>query len=276
VAGILFFFVMEKFLYWRHCMMKTASYTILRYLNLIGDGVHNFIDGMLIAAGFIVSASLGYTTTLAVVFHEIPQELGDYGVLLYGGFGTRKALGYNFLSATTAIVGAVVTYLLVEGSKVQMLAELLVPFAAGGFIYIAATDLMPELHKRAQAKVSTGCFPRRLRCKNSDTLGPEPDQAFQGHVYLAGRCTRRRLRCLEAVPPRRLLVCFPPLSKGTNTFNFLILVSFWGLGTTMVLMPFIWNLTYLALATGIMWATFMILGWVYIMKPFVEYRRTIK
>jgi zinc and cadmium transporter len=154
VAGILFFFVMEKFLYWRHCHDENCQVHNFAYLNLIGDGVHNFIDGMLIAAGFLVSASLGFTTSLAVVFHEIPQELGDYGVLLYGGFGTRKALTYNFLSAITAIAGALVTYLLVEGSKVQILAELLVPFAAGGFIYIATTDLMPELHKRTQAKDS--------------------------------------------------------------------------------------------------------------------------
>lgn len=154
VAGILIFFVMEKFLYWRHCHDENCEVHNFAYLNIIGDGIHNFIDGMLIAAGFLTSASLGYTTTLAVVFHEVPQELGDYGVLLYGGFGTRKALAYNFLSAITAIAGALVTYLLVEGSNVQVLAELLVPFAAGGFIYIATTDLMPELHKRTQVKDS--------------------------------------------------------------------------------------------------------------------------
>jgi zinc and cadmium transporter len=154
VAGILTFFVMEKFLYWRHCHDENCEVHNFAYLNIIGDGVHNFIDGMLIAAGFLISASIGFTTTLAVVFHEIPQELGDYGVLLYGGFGAKKALAYNFLSAITAIAGALLTYLLVEGSKVQILAELLVPFAAGGFIYIATTDLMPELHKRTQAKDS--------------------------------------------------------------------------------------------------------------------------
>jgi zinc and cadmium transporter len=154
VAGILIFFVMEKFLYWRHCHEGKCEVHNFAYLNIIGDGTHNFIDGMLIAAGFLTSASLGYTTTLAVMFHEIPQELGDYGVLLYGGFGTKKALAYNFLSAVTAVAGALVTYFLVEGSKIQILAELLVPFAAGGFIYIATTDLMPELHKKTQAKDS--------------------------------------------------------------------------------------------------------------------------
>jgi len=154
VAGILFFFVMEKFLYWRHCHDENCQVHNFAYLNLVGDGIHNFVDGMLIAASFLVSASLGLTTSLAVVFHEIPQELGDFGILLYGGLGKKKALTYNFLSAITAVVGALVTYLLVEGSKAQILAELLVPFAAGGFIYIAATDLMPELHKRTQAKES--------------------------------------------------------------------------------------------------------------------------
>ena len=154
VAGILFFFVMEKFLYWRHCHDENCQAHNFAYMNLFGDGIHNFVDGMLIAASFIVSTSLGLTTTLAVVFHEIPQELGDFGILLYGGLGRKKALTYNFLSALTAVIGALVTYLLVEGSKAQILVELLVPFAAGGFIYIAATDLMPELHKRTQAKES--------------------------------------------------------------------------------------------------------------------------
>jgi len=152
VAGIVFFFIMEKFLYWRHCHDENCQVHSFAYLNLIGDGIHNFVDGGLIAASFLVSTSLGFTTSMAVVLHEIPQELGDFGVLLYGGFERKKALAYNFLSAVTAIIGALITYSL--ASRVQGLAQLLVPFAAGGFLYIAATDLMPELHKRAQAKDS--------------------------------------------------------------------------------------------------------------------------
>lgn len=152
VVGMVFFFIMEKFLYWRHCHDEACQVHNFAYLNLIGDGVHNFVDGALIAASFLVSASLGFTTSLAVVFHEIPQELGDFGVLLYGGFEKKKALAYNFLSAITAVIGALVTFFL--ASYVQGLAQLLVPFAAGGFIYIAATDLMPELHKRTQMKDS--------------------------------------------------------------------------------------------------------------------------
>ena len=152
VVGIMFFFVMEKFLYWRHCHDEDCKVHSFAYLNLIGDGLHNFVDGALIAGSFLISASLGLTTTLAVVFHEIPQELGDYGVLVYGGFARKKALTYNFLSAATAVLGALTAYIL--SSQVQSLPALLVPFAAGGFIYIAATDLMPELHKRTQPRDS--------------------------------------------------------------------------------------------------------------------------
>jgi len=119
---------------------------------LVGDGIHNFIDGMIIAASFILSYDLGFATTLAVIFHEIPQEIGDFGVLIYGGFGKRKALMYNFVSALTAVAGSLVTYYL--ALYIQGVEKFLVPFAAGGFIYIAATDLMPELHKRNQAKES--------------------------------------------------------------------------------------------------------------------------
>ena len=152
VAGIMFFFFMEKFLYWRHCHDGKCPVHIFAYLNLLGDGVHNFIDGITITASFLISYSLGVTVTLAVIFHEIPQELGDFGVLLCGGFGKKKALTYNFVSALCAVAGSIITYYL--ATYVQGLAQFLVPFAAGGFIYIAATDLMPELHKRTQGKES--------------------------------------------------------------------------------------------------------------------------
>jgi len=152
VAGIVFFFIMEKFLYWRHCHDGKCEVHMFAYLNLMGDGVHNFVDGMAIAASFLISYPLGFATTLAVIFHEIPQELGDFGVLIYGGFGKKKALAYNFISALTAVAGALATYFL--ALYVNGLEQFLIPFAAGGFIYIAATDLMPELHKGTQAKES--------------------------------------------------------------------------------------------------------------------------
>ena len=152
IVGIVFFFAMEKFLYWRHCHDEKCPIHIFAYLNLMGDGIHNFIDGTIIAASFLASYPLGYAATLAVIFHEIPQELGDFGVLLYGGFGKRKALTYNFMSALAAVAGSLVTYYL--ASSIYGVEWFLIPFAAGGFIYIAATDLMPELHKRSNPRDS--------------------------------------------------------------------------------------------------------------------------
>jgi len=146
--GIIVFFCIEKFLYWRHCHEEECQVHTFAYISLVGDGVHNFIDGMIIAATFVLSFELGFITTLAVISHEIPQEIGDFGVLIYSGLGKRKALTYNFISALTAILGAIVTYYVVY---LRSNYALLVPFAAGGFIYIAATDLMPELHKKSHA-----------------------------------------------------------------------------------------------------------------------------
>ena len=149
VMGILLFFILEKFLHWRHCHMRHCPVHAFAYLNIIGDGIHNFIDGMLIAASFVISPSLGVTTTIAVVAHEVPQEIGDFGVLIYAGLDKKRALFYNFLSALTAVAGALATYHLttfMEGTT-----QVLVPLTAGGFIYIAGTDLMPELHKRTKA-----------------------------------------------------------------------------------------------------------------------------
>lgn len=146
--GIIVFFCIEKFLYWRHCHEEECQVHTFAYISLVGDGVHNFIDGMIIAATFVFSFELGFITTLAVISHEIPQEIGDFGVLIYGGLSKRKALTYNFISALTAILGAIVTYYVVF---LRSNYALLVPFAAGGFIYIAATDLMPELHKKSHA-----------------------------------------------------------------------------------------------------------------------------
>ena len=148
IIGIVSFFALEKFLYWRHCHEKECPTHTFVYLNLVGDGIHNFIDGMVIAATFMIGFELGFATTLAVIFHEVPQEIGDFGVLVYGGLSRKKALIYNFISAVTAILGALATYFL---AYLRSIEALLVPFAAGGFIYIAATDLMPELHKKSHA-----------------------------------------------------------------------------------------------------------------------------
>jgi len=122
-------------------------------MNLIGDSIHNFIDGLIIAAGFMVSIPLGFTTTIAIVAHEIPQEIGDFGVLIYGGFEKKKALILNFLVAFTIVIGGFVGYLL--SNIIENYVYILLSFAAGGFIYIAATDLIPEIKKEVDIRKST-------------------------------------------------------------------------------------------------------------------------
>jgi zinc and cadmium transporter len=152
LAGVLSFFVVEKFIHWRHCHLPTSKMHphSFAYMNLIGDGVHNFIDGLIIGASYLVSVPVGIATTLAVVFHEIPQEIGDFGVLLHGGFSRNRALLLNFLSAVTAVIGALVAVYI--GSYVANSVNVLAAFAAGGFIYIAGVDLIPELHKKFTIK----------------------------------------------------------------------------------------------------------------------------
>lgn len=145
LSGILLFFILEKFIHWRHCHdLDCAEHTHpVVAVNFIGDAVHNLIDGMLIAASFLVSIPLGFTTTIAVILHEIPHEIGNFGVFVHGGLSAKKALIYNFLSALTAILGAVIT--LIIGPQVKGFSELLLPITAGGFIYVAGSDLIPEL-----------------------------------------------------------------------------------------------------------------------------------
>lgn len=147
LAGLLLFFILEKFIRWRHCHVPTCDEHPhpVAMMNLIGDGFHNFMDGLLIAASFCCSPSLGVATTLAIIFHEIPQEIGDFGVLIHAGFTKAKALLFNFLLALTAVLGVVVA--LVLNSQIEGFTQILVPFTAGGFIYIAGADLIPELKK---------------------------------------------------------------------------------------------------------------------------------
>ena len=154
LTGILVFFLLEKYL-WRHCHERECPIHTFAYLNLLGDGVHNFIDGVVIAASFLASIPLGTATTLAVITHEIPQEIGDFGILVYGGLSKGKALSYNFLSAIIAVIGATLTYFF---SSFFPNLTLLLAFAAGGFIYIATTDLIPEMHKETKATKSAAQF----------------------------------------------------------------------------------------------------------------------
>lgn len=146
IVGFVIFFILEKYLYWRHCH-KGGSCEIhpVSYLNLIGDTVHNFMDGIFIGASFFVDIKIGIVSTIAIALHEVPQELGDFGVLLYSGFSVRKALLYNFLSSLTAIIGAMFGYFLSD--KVHNILIYLLPLVAGGFIYISCCDLIPELQR---------------------------------------------------------------------------------------------------------------------------------
>lgn len=156
ILGIVLFFLMERYFYWRHCHNGICDVHAFTYLNLIGDGFHNFVDGMVIAASFIVSIKLGIVTTLAVIFHEIPQELGDFGVLVYGGFTKHKALFYNFISALMAMIGAIVGYFISD--IITGFSNFILPLTAGGFIYIATSDLIPQIHKQSNLKRSTSSF----------------------------------------------------------------------------------------------------------------------
>jgi len=152
ILGIILFFVIEKVLHWRHCHEEHCKVHSVAYLNLFGDAVHNFMDGIAIATSFLISPELGITTTIAILIHEIPQELGDYAILIHSGLSKAKALGYNFLSAAFAILGALLTYLF--ANYVNGLTIYLMPIVAGGFIYMASVDLIPELHKETKIKAS--------------------------------------------------------------------------------------------------------------------------
>jgi len=156
ILGFTLFFLLEKYLYWRHCHDEICEIHPFTYLNLIGDGFHNFLDGMVIAASFLVSIKLGLVTTVAVILHEIPQELGDFGVLIYGGFTKTKALFFNLLSALTAVVGAIVGFFI--SSTTANFSYFILPLTAGGFIYIASSDLIPELHKEKDTRKSISAF----------------------------------------------------------------------------------------------------------------------
>ena len=153
--GFFLFFLLEKLL-WRHCHKAKCKVHPFAYINLIGDGVHNFIDGLVIAASFVSNIQLGIVTSLAVAFHEIPQEIGDFGVLIYGGFQKSRALILNFFAALTVIIGGLVGYFL--SSYIGEYMIFILPFAAGGFIYIAASDLIPELHKEVNPRRSLASF----------------------------------------------------------------------------------------------------------------------
>ncbi len=162
LLGLLSFFVLEKLVLWRHChhdhcdahdpelsghshgRKKQAAGALI----IIGDTIHNFVDGILIAAAFLTDTHLGIVTALAIAAHEIPQELGDFAILLHSGYSRAKALYYNVISSLGTVVGAILAYFLL--SDMQYLLPYILVVAASSFIYIAVADLIPGLHHKVK------------------------------------------------------------------------------------------------------------------------------
>jgi zinc and cadmium transporter len=160
LSGMLMFFVVEKLLRHQHGALHSQYHRDalparpeIAAINIVGDAIHNFIDGVLIGASYLASPTLGISTTVAVLLHEIPQELGDFGILIHSGMSARKAVAFNLLSASVAILGTAAALLV--GSIAESAAAFLLPVTAGGFVYLAAADLIPELqHDRSLRALS--------------------------------------------------------------------------------------------------------------------------
>jgi zinc and cadmium transporter len=160
--GYVGFYILERFIYWYHGhghesdisteINDKKSTKDFAYLNLIGDGIHNFIDGIIIATSFLIGFSVGLATTLAVIFHEFPQEIGDYGILVYAGFKRKKALLLNFIVSFAVVFGGIFANFFIE--NIETLSGLLIAISAGGFIYLSASELIPELNKENNFKKS--------------------------------------------------------------------------------------------------------------------------
>jgi len=157
ISGLLFFFIMERYMHWHHEHKwekdNTSKIHPTSMLILFGDGIHNIFDGLIIAGSFLVSVKLGLTTSLMVFLHEIPQELGDFGALVYYGMDKKAALIYSFLAQLTCILGGILGYFVDKAFKI--FPHYLLPFAAGGFLYISMSDLIPEIHKEKNIKKAT-------------------------------------------------------------------------------------------------------------------------
>lgn len=150
ILGFIAFFILERYFHWRHCHQENCHIHPFTYLNLFGDAIHNFTDGLVIGASFAVNIHFGVVTTLVIIMHEIPQEIGDFGVLIYGGFTKTRALFFNFMIALTCVLGAAIGYPLSQ--NIKQFSLYLLPMVAGGFIYIAACDLIPEIHRQSGSK----------------------------------------------------------------------------------------------------------------------------
>jgi len=154
LLGIVLFFILEKIICWHHYHMpmgKGHNHSV-SYMILVGDGLHNLLDGLIIGASYLISVPTGIAATIAVALHEIPQEIGDFGVLLHSGFSKAKALAFNFISSLTAFIGLILA--LVLTNYIGNIQFFILPIAVGGFIYIAGSDLIPELNKHPNVKSS--------------------------------------------------------------------------------------------------------------------------
>ena len=174
IFGFVIFFVIERFIYWFHghahekenklvcytglgegedfSLSRSSGVKSFALLNLIGDGLHNYLDGIIIMVAFLSGTRNGIIITLAVLFHEFPQEIGDFGILLYGGFSKKKALFFNFISGMIALLGGLTAFFL--SNTIDMFNLFFLAFSGGGFLYIASTELMPELIKEKDLKKS--------------------------------------------------------------------------------------------------------------------------
>lgn len=152
MAGFALFFALEQALHWHHCRNGAPpDQKPLTWLILIGDGLHNFLGGIGVSAVFLIDVKLGIAAWLAAAAHEVPQELGDFAVLVHGGWEKKRALLFNLLSGLMFLVGGIVTWL----ASARIDVDFLVPFAAGNFIYLGAADLVPEVRAHESARVST-------------------------------------------------------------------------------------------------------------------------
>ena len=154
LSGMLASFCVEKFIHWHHChhLPSKDHYHPIGPMTLLADGMHNAVDGILIVSSFLVDPVVGIATTIAVVLHEIPQEIGDYALLLFSGFRRSSALAWNALSGLTAVAGGLLT--LVAAHQSAAILAIILPFAAGNLLYIAGSDLIPELQKHTSSRQS--------------------------------------------------------------------------------------------------------------------------
>ncbi|MFW9818365.1 MAG: ZIP family metal transporter [Candidatus Thorarchaeota archaeon] len=174
IIGFIVFFILERFIYWFHghahekenqlvcydtltegmdeIVEKRGNIKNFALLNLIGDGLHNFLDGIIIIVAFLSGIGNGIIVTLAVLFHELPQEIGDFGILVFGGFSRKRAILFNFGSALVALLGGLFAYFLSE--QIELFNFFFLAFSGGGFLYLASTELMPELLKEKNLKKS--------------------------------------------------------------------------------------------------------------------------